>query len=47
MKKYLTPYNIMKKFISQTAVNDNGDYTITYIDYNDVLVTRSINLFNT
>jgi hypothetical protein len=37
----------MKKFISQTAVDSNGDYTITYIDYNDVLVTKNMNLFNT
>lgn len=36
----------MKKFISQTAANDNGDYTITYIDHNNVLVTKNMNLFN-
>lgn len=36
----------MKKFIGQTAADSNGDYTITYIDYNDVLITRSMNLFN-
>ena len=46
MKKTYNIYSIMKKFISQTAADDNGDYTITYIDYNDVLVTKKMNLFN-
>ena len=36
----------MKKFISQTPADSNGDYTITYIDNNDVLITRNMNLFN-
>lgn len=36
----------MKKFISQTAADNNGDYTITYIDHNDVLITKNMNLFN-
>ena len=36
----------MKQFISQTQANDNGDYTITYIDYNNVLITKNMNLFN-
>ncbi len=36
----------MKKFISQTGVDSNGDYTITYIDHNNDLITKSINLFN-
>lgn len=36
----------MKKFISQTQANDNGDYTITFIDHNDVLITKSMNIFN-
>lgn len=36
----------MKQFISQTQADDNGDYTITYIDNNDVLITKSMNLFN-
>jgi hypothetical protein len=35
----------MKEFISQTRANENGDYTITYIDFNDVLVTVHMNLF--
>ena len=37
--------NNMKEFISQTRANENGDYTITYIDFNDVLVTVHMNLF--
>lgn len=36
----------MKKFISQTAADDNGNYTITYIDHNDLLITKTMNLFN-
>jgi len=36
----------MKKFISQTQADSNGDYTITYIDNNDVLITKRMNLFN-
>lgn len=39
-------YSIMKKFISQTQADDNGDYTITYIDYNNVLITKNMNLFD-
>lgn len=35
----------MKKFISQTQVDDNGYYTITYIDYNNILITKSMNIF--
>ena len=37
--------NTMKKFISQTAADDNGNYTITYIDHNDVLITKHMNLY--
>jgi hypothetical protein len=35
----------MKRFISQTQADDNGNYTITYIDNNDVLITKNMNLF--
>jgi hypothetical protein len=35
----------MKQFVSQTQADDNGNYTITYIDHNDVLVTKNMNLF--
>ena len=45
-KKTINTYSIMKKFISQTPADSNGDYTITYIDNNDVLITRNMNLFN-
>jgi hypothetical protein len=45
-KKTTNTYSIMKKFISQTPTDSNGDYTITYIDNNDVLITRNMNLFN-
>jgi hypothetical protein len=37
---------IMKEFISQTRANENGDYTITYINFDDVLVTVHLNLFD-
>jgi hypothetical protein len=35
----------MKQFVSQTQADDNGNYTITYIDHNDVLITKNMNLF--
>ena len=35
----------MKQFVSQTQADDNGNYTITYIDHNNVLVTKNMNLF--
>ena len=36
----------MKKFISQTPADSNGNYTITFINHDDVLVTKNMNLFN-
>jgi hypothetical protein len=36
----------MKKFIGQTIADEKGNYTITYIDHNDVLITKDMNLYN-
>jgi hypothetical protein len=33
------------KFISQTAVDDNGDYTITFEDKDGNIITKKLNLF--
>lgn len=34
------------KIISQTPANDNGDYTITYVDKDGNVITRKLNLFD-
>jgi len=36
----------MKEFISQTSANEDGDYTITYIDLEGNQVTKAMNIFN-
>ena len=36
----------MKQFISQTSANEDGDYTITYINLEGKQVTKAMNLFN-
>lgn len=33
-------------FISQTPADDNGNYTVTFMNDNNEIITQTLNIFN-